>query len=81
MSAGVEVMYNKIPNVVADFRLVRYISFLVQYYFPAQTRLCAVEGQLMQEIIAGSHDAETALDALGNRVEEYRRKSFGDGGK
>lgn len=79
--AAVEVMYDKVPNVVADYRLVRYIAFLVENYFPAQTRLCSVEGALMQEILAGNPEAKTALDALGNRVEEYRRKSFGDGGK
>ena len=32
----------------------------------------------MQEILAGNSEAKTALDALGNRVEEFRRKSFGD---
>ena len=76
--AAVEVMNNKVPNVVANYRLVRYIAFLVENYFPAQTRLCSVEGALMQEILAGNSEAKTALDALGNRVEEFRRKSFGD---
>ena len=76
--AAVEIMGNKIPHVVGGFRLVKYVSFLIQDYFPAQTRLCAVEGALMQEIIAGNANAKTALDALGNRVETYRRNSFGD---
>ena len=79
--AAVEIMGNKIPHVVGDFRLVKYISFLIQDYFPAQTRICAVEGALMQEIIAGNANAKTALDALGNRVETYRRNSFGNTGK
>lgn len=75
--AAVEIMGGKIPHVVGEFRLVKYISFLIQDYFPAQTRLCSVEGALMLEMIAGNENARTALNALGNRVETYRNRSFG----
>lgn len=75
-SAAVEQIEHQVPHVYGEFRMVKYISFLVQDYFPAHQELCAVEGALMLEALAGSESARKALEQLGNRVSVYREKAF-----
>ena len=75
--AAVERIREPVPHVYGEYRMVKYISFLVENYFPAHRELCAVEGALMLEVLSGNESARSALDALGNRVDEYREKAFG----
>ena len=74
--AAVERINEAVPHVFGEFRMVKYISFLVENYFPAHRELCSVEGALMLEALAGCESARKALDELGNRVAVYREKAF-----
>lgn len=74
--AAVDEMGGKTPRVYGEFRLARYIAFLVENYFPGQAELCRTEGALMREALSGRHGARAALDLLGDRVGEYRARSF-----
>lgn len=74
--AAVERINGQVPHVYGEFRLVKYLSFLLQEYFPKHGELCAVEGSLMLETLAGREEAARALTDLGCRVAAFREKAF-----
>ncbi len=66
-----------VPNAVGDFRLVKYVTFLLNEYFPAHGRLCRPEGELMFEALAGSAGARELLRARGRTAPRFRDAFFG----
>lgn len=75
-SVAVEQVGSGIPRVFGEFRLVKYLSFLLESYFPYHDRLCAEEGMLMTDALGGDPAAKSALEAVAGRVAEYRRRCF-----
>ncbi len=62
-----------------DYRLVRYVDFLLREYFPVHERYCRMEGDLMLEILGGERDmAELAAGAT-DRPGVFRERCFGAG--
>ncbi len=74
--AAVEQVGSGIPRVHGEFRLVRYLSFLLESYFPYHDRLCAEEGMLMADALGGDPVAKEALRVLSGRAAEFRRRCF-----
>ena len=67
-------------RLVGETRLVRYASFLLQYYFPLHNDLCWEEGRLMKQCAIGTEEekaeAKATLAAIHGRVERQRKKYF-----
>ena len=61
-------------------RLVRYATFLLQYFFPLHDELCFEEGRLMKQYATGTADERAeALEALAHingRMKKQREKYF-----
>lgn len=75
-SLGVCAPAGERPELFGSFRHVRYGHFLLREYFPQLRSLCAVEGQLMQQYLAGEKASLTALKALMGRTAAYRERCF-----
>lgn len=77
-SVAVEALPGEVVRVYGPLRLVRYTLFLLREVFPQHDLLCAEEGQLMLDYIAGRPGAEQALQLRQGRVaqlyREYRAK-------
>lgn len=73
---AVEHVEGGIPRVFGEFRMVKYISFLLESYFPRHKALCRTEGALMSEALAGSNRAVEALKMLAGSVAAYRESCF-----
>ena len=67
-------------RVVGEARFVRYVTFLLQYYFPLHDDLCFEEGRLMKQYATGTAaEKAEALEALGHicgRMKKLREKYF-----
>ena len=73
---AVEAVRGSVPRIYGDFRLVKYISFLIENYFSRHYRLCRDEGALLRAALGGDDRARSALEALAGRVPEFRRRCF-----
>ena len=60
-SVAVEAMPGQNPRAHGPFRLVKYALFLIREVFPAHDELCAAEGRLMLDHLAGKPDAAREL--------------------
>ena len=67
-------------RLVGDFRLSKYATFLLKYYFPLHDDVCKEEGRLMKQYATGtpSEKAEAleVLRLIGGRVQKHREKYF-----
>ncbi len=75
-SAAVEFVEGETPRVYGTFRMVKYVQFLLREYFPDHDHLCAEEGALMLDHLAGDPKAMEVLKLLKGRTAEYRRRVF-----
>ena len=75
-SAAVEKIEGESLRVYSSFRLTKYATFLMRWYFPMHDVLCADEGALMLRVLAGEEGARKALTALLGSVEAYRSGAF-----
>ncbi len=67
-------------RLVGDYRLSKYTTFLLKYYFPLHDEMCREEGRLMKQYATGTEaekaEALSLLKAMGNRLEKHRAKYF-----
>ena len=67
-------------RLVGDFRLSKYATFLLKYYFPLHDEVCKEEGRMMKQYATGTaSEKEEALEVLkliGGRVQKHREKYF-----
>ena len=64
--AAVEWYAGESARVHGDFRMVRYVIFLLEEYFPLHDEICREEGRLMRSLAYGKDE---------NAVEELERKA------
>ena len=75
-SAAVESMDGSSAKVFSDFRLTKYATFLMRWYFPMHNTLCADEGALMLRILSGDSKAQVALNALRGSIKAWEDSAF-----
>jgi len=75
-SVAIEEQYGEQPHVHGPYRLVKYVRFLMDEYFPGHDELCVEEGRLMREFSLGDPDAKDALCALAGRTDRYRERTL-----
>ena len=75
-SVAVESMEGSSVKVFSDFRLTKYATFLLRWYFPMHNTLCADEGALMLRILSGDSKAQVALNALRGSVKAWEDSAF-----
>ncbi|MBR6005859.1 MAG: hypothetical protein IK063_06510, partial [Clostridia bacterium] len=67
-------------RLVGDYRLAKYATFLLKYYFPLHDELCKEEGRLMKQYATGTAaekaEALEVLKLIGGRVQKHREKYF-----
>jgi hypothetical protein len=73
-SVAVEAVPGEFPRVVGPFRLVKFAYFLLRDFYPLHDRLCAAEGQLLLDHLAGDPGAVARLAALQGQVPALWRK-------
>jgi hypothetical protein len=73
-SVAVEAVPGEFPRVVGPLRLVKYTYFLLREFYPLHDRLCAAEGQLLLDHLAGDARAAARLAALQGQVPALWRK-------
>lgn len=73
-SVAVEKAYGEEERVYGSYRMVKYVRFLLDYYFPAHDELCVEEGILMREYALGDSEAGERLNTLADRVERHMNK-------
>lgn len=75
-SAAVEKIEGDQLRVYSDFRLTKYSTFLMRWYFPMHDTLCADEGALMLRILAGDTKAQAALTSLHGSCRAWEESAF-----
>jgi len=67
-------------RIVGDFRWVKYVSFLLEEYFPLHDRLCAAEGEYLRRYTLGlpeeREEAEKVLTAMKGQIPKLLKKYF-----
>jgi len=76
-SVAVEAMPGQNVRAYGPFRLVKYALFLIREVFPAHDELCADEGLLMLEHVAGNRKAAGELARLKGTVPALMRRLWG----
>lgn len=67
-SVAVEALPGETPRAYGPFRFVKYALFLMREVFPQHDKLCAEEGELMLNHIAGDRGAASRLAQLKGRT-------------
>ena len=75
-SAAVETIAGCQMRVYSDFRLTKYATFLMKWYFPMHDTLCENEGALMLRVLSGDTKAQEALTSLHGSVKEWEDNAF-----
>lgn len=75
--AAVEQNPKEEYRVWGDFRMVKYIRFLLRCYFPLHDALCVEEGQLMKAFLLGEAGAADRLRACHGRGEALADRFLG----
>lgn len=73
-SVAVEAVPGEFPRVIGAFRQVKYVYFLLREFFPLHDRLCAEEGELLLDGLAGDSMAKARLKHIQGRVPALWRK-------
>ena len=63
LCGAVEQYHGQVARIYGRERIVRYLTFLDQEYFPLHDDLCVEEGRLMAAYVNGDHDAKGRLEA------------------
>lgn len=65
------------PQVVGDYRFVKYAYFLLNNYFPVHNELCSASGNAIQEYVLGNKDLKPVVEALEARITAFEKSFFG----
>ncbi|MGL4799202.1 MAG: PHP domain-containing protein [Cellulosilyticaceae bacterium] len=76
-SVAVESYKGEAPRVHGSYRMVSYVMFLMENYFPLHDALCYEEGRRMLAYIRGDEEAKESLERLAPRTEKLMDKYFG----
>ena len=76
-SVAVDTTTNEYYNIVGDFRLIKYASFLIEHYFPLHDLACKAEGYYAKQYL--TQDDGRALDVLKSlkgQIPDMQKKYF-----
>ena len=76
LAAAVEYPRGARPHIFGNFRLVKYVSFLLREYFPVHDPLCRDQGLAMLDHLACDPAAADRLALLQGRVARRREAFF-----
>ncbi|NMA21464.1 MAG: hypothetical protein GX927_12885 [Lentisphaerae bacterium] len=74
--AAIDAPAGERPNVYGDFRIGKYVNFLLREYFPVHQNFCQEEGSLMLDYLAGEKEMGTVLQSLSGRSTRFREACF-----
>jgi hypothetical protein len=63
-------------RLVGDYRLVKYVSFLLENYFPLHDLACRAEGYYMNLYSQGDERAASVLEAMKGQIPEMQSRYF-----
>ena len=61
-------------RLVGDYRLMKYASFLMEYYFPLHDEVCKAEGYYLGRYLAGDEKAKEILAAMKGQIPAMQQK-------
>ena len=64
------------PRVYGEYRLAKYVIFLLREVFPQHDELCAIEGGLMRLAVGGDESAAGLLAQFKDKAGAYMRRCF-----
>ena len=64
-------------GIHGDFRLVKFVSYLLREFYPLHDQLCALEGALLIRALAGDTKAAAEVDALKGSVPDFVERCWG----
>lgn len=76
MCAGVEAFPGEVQRVYGNYRIVKYLRFLLDNYFPIHDNLCFNESLIMKDYICGVSGTKEELERVSGRTEEFRKHIF-----
>ncbi len=76
-SVAVEALPGEMPRAHGPFRLVKYAHFLLREVLPLHDELCAIEGRLMLDYLAGNVHAREALCARQGGIAALYDRAWG----
>jgi len=75
-SVAVESLSGETTRCYGEFRIVKYVHFLLREYFPVHDRLCMEEGTAMLDFLNGDPHAVKRLKLLKGRVADWQECCF-----
>ncbi|MFA6930112.1 MAG: hypothetical protein WCT05_07275 [Lentisphaeria bacterium] len=74
--AAIDAPTEERPQVYADFRIAKYVNFLIREYFPIHQLYCQEEGSLMLDYLGGEQELAAILQKLSGRSTRFRECCF-----
>ncbi len=65
------------PNLTGSVRLAKYVSFLLENYFPYHDELCHASGLMMHKLVTGDADAKSACRTIEIYIQKHENDFFG----
>lgn len=76
-SVAVDTTTNEYYNLVGDFRLIKYASFLMEHYFPLHDLACKAEGYYAKQYLTQNDQrALSVLKCLKGQIPDMQKKYF-----
>lgn len=78
-SAAVEQYAGEaVPRVYGEYRICKYVMFLLAEVFPQHDELCAVEGGLMRQAVSGDQSVLPLLEMYKDKANDYIERCFSE---
>jgi hypothetical protein len=74
-SVAVDLVDEKVPYIVGDFRLVKYATFLMANFYPVYETYTQDLGALMRSYTENG-DCKKAIETVNGKAQEYRKQFF-----
>ena len=77
MSVAVETYQTETPRAYGPFRLVKYVHFLLENYYPVHDVLCSSSAEAILGYIRGEKELKSTVEILEKRIPAFEKKFFG----
>ncbi len=77
MSVAVETYKKETARAYGPFRLVKYVHFLLENYYPVHDALCHSSAEVILGYIRGEKELKSTVEILEKRILAFEKKFFG----
>lgn len=76
-AVAVERLKNSPARVYGDFRIAKYVHFLLKNYYPRQDELFAASGMLIERYLVYGEDTRNLILQIEEKIENVKKEFFG----